>query len=288
MNSRRPEATFTLGQRNVLLGRSLADDWQLHPTLALTSDRFSTSVVVPALEAWCEVPVGDTWVAAFRFGFRSRQPLVTELRIFPAEAESRAETDQPLGHWSGEVRGVRLSGTEIPAGGLTAGVLRRLRFGEGRRFLRQFLRSVQADRGDAIFGESGMLGLAGFQAPEAPPVSRTSRPGPAGRSDAFYAGVARDYVSAVDGGSLQPVRDLARRRRVTVVSARAWVHRARARGMLTGEHGPGRFGGQLTPKATQLLTRLASPRNARRAVEARASAKRHQTKGERNGKGKER
>lgn len=264
MNTRRTEADFQLGQRNVLLSRAAADECGASPVFQPKSGRFRRDVVVPVSEAWVEAPIGEAWVAALRLGFRNRQPVVSELRIFPAEPMSAANTDQPLGHWSGEARGVSVKG--IPPGGLTAGVLRRVRIGEWRRFLKKFLRQVGTERGEQIFSDDGLLGHAGFQAPADPIHRATRKPGPVGRDDTFYRTIAREYVAAFNDGSVRPVADVARRHpNASVNLVRQWVHRARVRGFLTPAVDPGLAGGSLTaldPARTARLRKVAA--NGRR------------------------
>ncbi len=66
--------------------------------------------------------------------------------------------------------------------------------------------------------------------------------------------VASDYADAVDGGSTQPVVDVAKKLRMKPERARDLVHRARYRGLLTPAQ-QGRSGGKLTPNAKRLIAR---------------------------------
>jgi len=84
------------------------------------------------------------------------------------------------------------------------------------------------------------------------------RPGRGGRPDVFYAEKAAAYVAAHAAESRAPVRYLVEqaeregRERETADQWRAWLNRARARGLLT-KAPPGQPGGRLTAKGKRLL-----------------------------------
>ena len=63
------------------------------------------------------------------------------------------------------------------------------------------------------------------------------RPGRAGRGDAFYAGIARDYMALRQEGSLKPTAELAKRLEVSRNTMAGWVRRARQRGLLPEARG---------------------------------------------------
>jgi hypothetical protein len=98
---------------------------------------------------------------------------------------------------------------------------------------------------------------------------RRRRPGRAGRSDSFYLAWAVGYVERLGAGSRRPVKDLAEHppkiirgyisdgNLTSEATVRDIIHQARERGLLTRSPA-GRPGGELTPKAKQILKQLAS------------------------------
>jgi hypothetical protein len=97
---------------------------------------------------------------------------------------------------------------------------------------------------------------------------RRRRPGRAGRPDSFYLVWAVAYVERLKVGSRHPVKDLAEHPPKVVrgyisdadvtseATVRDFIHQARERGLLTRSP-KGRPGGELTPKAEQLIKRAA-------------------------------
>lgn len=78
---------------------------------------------------------------------------------------------------------------------------------------------------------------------------------PGGRAtmdDLQLAGVALEYVRAIDMGERAPAARIAALAGVRSIQARGYIRRARARGLLT-EAAHGRSGGELTPKAIAIL-----------------------------------
>jgi hypothetical protein len=77
------------------------------------------------------------------------------------------------------------------------------------------------------------------------------RTGRVGRNDKFYAEIAARYVEEVATGNA-PLKRLAEREHFDESTVRAFLNKARRRGLLTAAP-PGRAGGRLTPKALALL-----------------------------------
>jgi hypothetical protein len=132
--------------------------------------------------------------------------------------------------------------TDAPA--ITANLLRSIRLGE-----------IQDAARAGVVRTAGLLqsspelaehwGRAFHDAP---------RPGRRGRDDRAYAEVAALYVKACSSGSRRPLADLAKRLGYSESRLRSILNAARSerRGLLT-KAPRGRHGGELTPKALDLL-----------------------------------
>jgi hypothetical protein len=194
-------------------------------------------------ELWLEVPLGDEWLAAYRLAAGADgRPVIAELRVFPAE-EKRVP-----GRWSAERLG---ASAPIPAGGVTASLLRQVRPDSD---VRERFSDIVAKHAKlpALTTDLDTAGLSAKSALAGP------RRGPKGHSDLFYARVARDYVRLYDRGEANPTAKLVRMKKYqgyTPENLRDYVHRARTRGLLTKPPAPGKPGGALTEHAFAILTR---------------------------------
>jgi hypothetical protein len=105
-------------------------------------------------------------------------------------------------------------------------------------------------------GPSGWEGspLAPPQPPKGWATSLAKRPGRTGKGDLHYARVAAAYVQLLD--QPKPVVLLAKRLKLSPSQVRSILYEARRprRGLLTNPPVKGRPGGELTPKAMELLT----------------------------------
>jgi hypothetical protein len=79
-----------------------------------------------------------------------------------------------------------------------------------------------------------------------------SRPGPVGHPDLLYARLALSYEDLASAGVRAPLKVLADQMHCSRATANTRIAEARRRGLLTAPTS-GRVGGQLTPKARQLL-----------------------------------
>jgi transposase-like protein len=131
------------------------------------------------------------------------------------------------------------AGDEEPAA-VTARVLRDLPIGALVRGLRDGIYKTMEK--NSLPGEFEHFLAGGFE----------GRPGRRGRPDAYYAGIAQHYVRRLQAGSRTPVRDIAEKFDYSVSMVNNWVAEARKRKLLT-QAPPGRAGGELTAKATELL-----------------------------------
>ena len=112
--------------------------------------------------------------------------------------------------------------------------------------------------GDALLRSFGKEQLGKWRGFEIAALEAPRRPGRKGHDDRFLAQVASVYVGALAAGSRRPIADAAERLRevgqhYSNARVRDLVFMARERGFLTGPPGPGRAGGELTPKAKAIL-----------------------------------
>lgn len=196
-------------------------------------------------ETWVEQRVEGAWIAAYRLMVKAGRPLVAEVRLFPDTSRSRG-----AGRWNKEA-------SSVPSEGVPGRAIGRLRLAVPLHHFRAFSRKILRDPtlAEQLLRSHGI--------PFATEIARR-RPGRAGRPDSFYLGWAVAYVDRLAAGSLSPIRDLAADppeeitgyvsdgRTVSEATVRDLIHQARTRGLLT--RSPiGRAGGELTPKAEQLL-----------------------------------
>jgi hypothetical protein len=231
--------------------------------------RFGARSRQPLREAWVEALVNDQWMAAYRLvQGQHNQPVVAEVRIFPRERTK----GRPPGRWSAEVLGID---AKVPEGGISADLVRRVHMGAyrqvGRKFSRWLNRPVDRVVGDDNAQDRPQTAplptaqtISGEHIPSALAADRTItvymlgspstriRGRPPLRSDEFYAKLARDYAQQVAHGSPRPTADVARRRRLSPSKVRDMLHEARRRGLLSPTV-RGRFGGQLTDRAREIL-----------------------------------
>jgi hypothetical protein len=187
-------------------------------------------------EAWVEAPIDDRWMVAYRLVSQAGEPVVAELRVFPREPQQR-----PPGRWSAEILGVDAA---APTGGLPSDLLRQVTLGSYRERGGDFLGWLAEFRaGGASLRKSSKRSMA---------TASTTAVSARGRSDDFYAHIAQDYVQHVNQGEARPVHAIAQNRSLPPEQVRDMIREARRRGLLTPTR-RGRVGGQLTPRAAQLL-----------------------------------
>lgn len=127
-----------------------------------------------------------------------------------------------------------------PPEGLTTGIVRSIRLGP--------LYTRARNTVTLPTGVGGARGLA-----ELDDFGRVTRPGRRGRDDVFYARWAELYVEELAKGS-NPLPGLAATEHLSESTIRSFLHEARRRELLT-KSPPGRAGGSLTDKATNILLR---------------------------------
>lgn len=212
-------------------------------------------------DTWIEVPLGRSWVAAYRIVDDRGAPVVGELRIFPEE-----EGRPGLGRWSGDLVGTH---AKVPRRGITLRQLRGVRVRTYQRYMAEQIERLRA-MGPVLAKHYGW-DLVGVPAKRATPITPGARRGRKGRPDQFYALVAADYSDAITRGSHRPVMDVAKRRSLPGGQVRDMIRQARKRGLLTRE-GPGLSGGTLTERALKFLPRHQKAARLRPSRSARPSA----------------
>ena len=199
--------------------------------------------------AWLEAPLGDDWCVALQLAVQDGQPVVSELRIFPAERPPqllRADGEvEPFPYASGEWNGKWLGvGARVPRGGLTTTIVRKARISmltELFEDIRKKLSSKGHDFFDYRLGFPDVKRDRGARGPGRPAVPL----------DALLP-IAQDYAAAVAGGSRRPLQDIAQKDRRGVEEIRRRVRQARRRGLLTPAASSA-AGGELTPEARRLI-----------------------------------
>jgi hypothetical protein len=211
--------------------------------------------IVKNPEAWFEVDLDAHWRAAYRVLQQAGRPVIGEVRVFPIEQDN--EGRQP-GEWSGAFVGLH---AQVPAGGITARLLRRVRLGDasGSHFvdgLKEWERFLEHVPGAKRFFTS-----QGFRSTR--PTRR--RGGRRGWSLDDLLAASVFYVE-IGKSSPHPVAELAKQWKLKRTQARDLLQTARLKGLLTGGR-QGRTSRTLTDHAKQLLlertTKTASPRGTR-------------------------
>jgi hypothetical protein len=172
----------------------------------------------------------------------------TELRIFPDIGSKGDEA----GEWRGSM--APSESVNVPRGGLTSRVVHGIRVREHRLYAAMaftewawepFIRKVLEESGDRNrfpYGEK--------------------RPGRRGREPVQWARFAAEYDELVKKGGIPPIKELARRWKVSEATARDRIAHVRRMDppLLTRPIKPGMAGGELTKEAKRLLRNAARKR----------------------------
>lgn len=220
---------------------------------------------VEVVHIWFIVVLKGGWRVAYRLFPREGRPVVAEMRIYPYEGDL---PDLEAAEWAVKLRGFD---AEVPGNGITSSLLYE-QVAIGRHVFDDFPASLRNFR-DGGLGKTqvkvggrittlydALLGGLGFD-PEVKPRLR----GPSGWSDAEYVRLAQQYLERCKAGSRSPVKDLAKAHGMTEVAARAALHRARQRGLLSRQK-QGKAGGELTPRAKTLLRKLRGKQDDRKGT----------------------
>ena len=199
-----------------------------------------------AVDAWCEVELGDEWVAAFRLFVQRGQVVVGELRIFPSRDHGAYPGERRPGLWIAEEMGRR---APIPQGGLTKRRARNAPFNATLAVAHRLFAQL-AEIDDAAVDPGVVLD---------PDVVRQIQRAPARNaraSDERLAGLAARYVQLA-ASNRAPLPELALEFDYSRGHVKRLLQEARRRGLLT-EAPNRRAGGQLTDHARQLLEQARS------------------------------
>ena len=195
-------------------------------------------VVIKVVDDWVPIRINLEWVAAFRLVVQDGQPVVGEVRVFPAENIDAARPDD--GSWSAAALGRR---AKVPAGGMRARLLKNdVKWGPVEDLIRQLaavapviLEHVNDENLGELFSKASKQGAR-----------------QRGKPDSFYAKIAKEYVRLLGQRIRNPIGKLAESRNTPQPRMRDMVHEARRRELLTRKS-QGVAGGQLTQKALQVL-----------------------------------
>jgi hypothetical protein len=181
---------------------------------------------------------GDFWALGFL------HPVVPDPSLVRV-AEIRADFQLEFASVAGtlEISEVRITPGPFREGGITVDDLRLLRLHQAAREILDHIRNEEAS--DLSWDALDVM------PPREWATTLSKRPGQRGRNELDYALVAAKYVSHL--GSHQPVVDVAKDLHLSTSQVRNILYQARRRGLLTGKDRQGKAGGDLTPKALELL-----------------------------------
>ena len=262
-----PKSRFSVTEKRRTLSdeeERLFGDWT-RPKTARYGSRRLTRVT----DAWLEVEIDEDWCAAFRLVPYAGQPVVAEVRIFPADHWPGRKP----GRWRAHVLGVLSRGldrlwrredreasedTRFPSigQGVSAQLLRAVPFRVVQQYARDFdkfaVGHVDEDGMTRLVSGGGLeLAAAGFSPRHAVSPSRGAS---GGWPDRRYAEIAQAYVQRVKGGSRSPNADVGELFGLSVSQVSDALHRCRYKfGILTKPVKRGKPGGLLTPYGKQLL-----------------------------------
>jgi len=196
-------------------------------------------------EGVLETELGNGWMVATWLEMQDGRRVVAELRICPVPLPPVTGTTR-----KGRHPGERPVDAPVPAGGITARLLRTVRLGASaepvtadyRRWIKRNFGADALERLDAHTGRPA-------QKP------RKKRPRTRRAGDGFYARLARDYVELSKRGVRAPTTTLAKLRGERIEKVRSHIHLARKNGFLT-ETKQGKAGGALTPVALAVLEKV--------------------------------
>jgi hypothetical protein len=193
-------------------------------------------------EGVLETELGNGWMAATWLELQDGRRVVAQLTICPAPGSAKAGTTR-----DGRHKGERPPDAPVPAGGITARLLRTVKLGASAE-------PVIADYRRWIKKSFGADALQRLDAHTGRPARRRRKKRPRTRRavDGFYAELAHQYVQLLEHGERAPTTTLARIRGERIEKVRSHIHLARKNGFLT-ETKPGKAGGVLTPLALAVL-----------------------------------
>lgn len=191
--------------------------------------------------------LGRGWIYEQRLTRQDGAWVVAELRVFPESSQERSSM------WDKDQVTVSNVSAELPRGGLTARLLREVRFGRGPHSSlveldTAFMNYVTARQQRIAAEQRERRANERLLSTAAPVAARMKR-------DIALAETAKLYVEARRRGSRHPNLEVARVLKMKPEQVRDAIHRARTRGLLTsdGLKRQGAAKGELTKKAEALL-----------------------------------
>ena len=274
MNLRTHKPTATAGDALTLI-----TDANLATALGLDSVPMPPANLphVRVWSAWLEAPLGDDWCVALQLAVQDGRPVVSELRIFPAERPPQlvhvggvvqAFQDAP-GEWNGKWLGIH---AKVPKRGLSSTIVRQARIPLHAEFFEEIRQELASSGQDFFSDDFGFPTAGGGAARKGRSPKNAPGPGRPALSLEALLPIAQHYATAIARGSRRPLQDLARQRGQDIEEIRRRVHQARRRGLLTPTSA-GAASGVLTLKARRLL-RQARRRSPQLATKARPRGKR--------------
>lgn len=169
--------------------------WTAHLQRRPATPRRETTVQQLLVDnVWAQTVI-DGWRIAYRVGLSKRRPVISEMRLYPAEDR------QPMGKWSAEELGIL---APVPDGGITARLLRRITLGQ------HFAAIQQVDQKDLrAAAERGWL-----LPPKRPKQRSLPRRGRPQLPEGFYLELVKQYQRLVRGGDRSPC--------LTIANERGW------------------------------------------------------------------
>jgi hypothetical protein len=180
-------------------------------TKRLDADRWAG--VAKSKEMWMHVPVDNAWTASYRLTVQKGQPVVAEIRVYPAAGFLGGQR-----LWTGDIPGIS---PNVPAGGITARLLRRLKVGRDLRTREATLTRLHETGGD-VARRANAIGLK-RPTPRAKPFGGVGRP--AILTQSSYSRLAARSDALTRAGSSTPLRDLAREMELSYARLRSGCQR---------------------------------------------------------------
>jgi hypothetical protein len=215
-----------------------------------------TSADYEVFDPWYEADFAGMWTASFRIAIQNGRPVFGEVRVFPTGDRHEPDVEYEPGEWSAQWDGPE---AEVPPGGLTATLLRKVPFDVVLSALPEIVQWIKEHRPeDWEFLSGSGLATADLERP---------RPGPKGPTEEELVEYAVEYLELVGRKVKNPHTVLSERYGCkNSHRSKHLVDLARDRGLLAppdpgdnDKHG-GRAGGMLTPRGEEVLRKMKKDR----------------------------
>ncbi len=195
----------------------------------------------PEFEGILETELGNGWMMVEVCEIHEGRRVIAELRICPAPPELPEPSTR-----AGRMRGERSPEDTVPAGGITARLLRHPAVKVGK-----FAEPVIEDHRRWVQKWFGLEALKRLDESTVHPSKQRKakkKPRASHAKEKFYAKLAQDYVAFLKRGVKAPTSQLAMMRGVDIKTIRSQINLARRYGFLT-KTSRGKAGGELTELA---------------------------------------